>query len=104
MLPPFAANSIMWTGGVGVAGGDDAALAIAEAELMGMTTKLEERAREEGALGELVYLNYAHPGQDALGSYGREKVAFMKAVAGGVDPEGFWQGRVPGGFKVGRVV
>ncbi|OAG00897.1 FAD-binding domain-containing protein [Paraphaeosphaeria sporulosa] len=104
MLPPFRTNSIMWTGGVGVTGGGDAALAIAEAELLSTTQRLEVRAREEGALEQLVYLNYAHPGQDALGSYGAETVKFMKGVAGSVDPGAFWQERVPGGFKLGRVV
>ncbi|KAF2450321.1 FAD-binding domain-containing protein [Karstenula rhodostoma CBS 690.94] len=103
MLPPFARNSVIWVAGAGVTG-DDAALAIVEGELLAVTKALEERAREEGQLEQLVYINYAHPGQDGLGSYGKDTVAFMKGVAKGVDPEGFWQERVPGGFKVGRVV
>lgn len=93
----------MWTGGVGVSGGD-AELAIAEAEFLKVVAELEGMARGEGALVGLRYMNYAHPGQDVLGSYGAGGVEFMRGVAGEVDPEGFWQKRAPGGFKLGRVV
>ncbi|KAL1599868.1 hypothetical protein SLS60_007673 [Paraconiothyrium brasiliense] len=102
MLPPFPSNAIMWTGGVGVSG-SDAQLAIAETELLAMTAELERAAKEEGVLLELQYMNYAHPGQDALGTYGESKVKFMKKVAEEVDPGYFWQERVPGGFKLNRV-
>lgn len=101
MLPPFTSNSIMWTGGVGVLG-DDAALAIAETEFSAMTVALKDAAAAEGVLEDFVYMNYAHPAQDPLGSYGEDNVAFMKRVAAMYDPGEFWQRRVPGGFKVSR--
>ncbi|KAJ4354293.1 uncharacterized protein N0V89_006027 [Didymosphaeria variabile] len=101
MLPPFPSNAVMWTGGVGVSG-SDAQLAIAETEFLAMTAELERAAKDDGVLLELRYMNYAHPGQDPLGSYGESKLEFMKKVAEEVDPGGFWQGRVPGGFKLSR--
>ncbi|KAF9875395.1 FAD binding domain-containing protein [Colletotrichum karsti] len=50
-----------------------------------------------------LYMNYANPEQDVIGSYGVENVKFLKEVAGKYDPTGFFQRRVPGGWKVDRV-
>lgn len=83
--------------------GEDAPLAIAQAGLAAMTAKLKAFVTENGKAAELVYLNYAFADQDPLGSYGPENVKFMKDVAARYDPEGFWQTRVPGGFKLSRV-
>lgn len=103
MLPPFTSNAVMWTGGVGVPGGNDTALAIAETEFLAAMAQLREFAIDKGVLLDFVYMNYAHPGQDALGSYGRESVQYMRKVAAKYDPEEFFQKRVPGGFKIIRV-
>ena len=51
-----------------------------------------------------LYMNYANPEQDVIGSYGSENVEFLRRTALKYDPEGFFQTRVPGGFKVSRVV
>jgi hypothetical protein len=97
-------NSIVWTAIVSITGGenDDAALSVAKAELNAMTIKLERLAAAAPGEG-WVYLNYADSSQDPLGSYGPENVAFLKKVAAEYDPEGWWQRRVPGGFKLSRV-
>jgi hypothetical protein len=95
-------NAILWVGGVSVVG-DDAALAVAQMEMNAMVGRLKEFAAKEAALADWVYLNYADPSQDPLGSYGPHNVAFLKEVAGRYDPKGWWQRRVPGGFKISRV-
>lgn len=50
-----------------------------------------------------LYMNYANPEQDVIGSYGAENVQFLKDTAAKYDPEGFFQHRVPGGWKVSRL-
>lgn len=95
-------SAVMWTGGIGTLG-DEATFATAEMEFSAMLTTLKESAIKEGALTDFIYINYAHPSQDALAGYGAENVAFMKRVAAQYDPEGFMQQRVPGGFKITRV-
>lgn len=50
-----------------------------------------------------IYMNYANPEQDVIGSYGEENVQFLRTTAAKYDPTGFFQYRVPGGWKVSRV-
>ncbi|KAM0328131.1 hypothetical protein ACHAQA_005536 [Verticillium albo-atrum] len=50
-----------------------------------------------------LYMNYASPEQDVISSYGEENVQFLRETAAKYDPAGFFQYRVPGGFKVSRV-
>ncbi|KAL3486992.1 hypothetical protein BJX62DRAFT_246324 [Aspergillus germanicus] len=56
-----------------------------------------------GADHPLVYLNYADPAQDPLGSYPRKQIKHMRKTACKYDPEGLFQTRFPGGFKISRV-
>ncbi|KAL4745378.1 hypothetical protein BDW72DRAFT_198698 [Aspergillus terricola var. indicus] len=49
------------------------------------------------------YLNYCDKEQDPLGSYGEENVRHMREVAGKYDPDGVFQKRAPGGFKLSKV-
>lgn len=65
--------------------------------------KVEEAVKTSGNSLPFVYLNYANPSQDPLGSYGAENVAFLRDVSAKYDPEGIFQRRVPGGFKISRV-
>jgi hypothetical protein len=102
-LDHMTANSIMWTAGVAIKNGDDAALELARAELTAMATELKAIAKKDGTLEDFVYLNYAEGQQDPLGSYGKENVDFLRKVAQRHDPDGWWQRRVPGGFKLSRV-
>lgn len=64
---------------------------------------VEEAVKASGNDLPFVYLNYANPSQDPLGSYGVENVAFIRDVSAKYDPQGFFQQRVPGGFKISRV-
>lgn len=93
---------IMWTGGVFISttGADTA---VAQAELNVMSAKIQAFAESLDAHVDLVYLNYADASQDPLGSYGPENVRHIRDVAAKYDPEGLFQTRVPGGFKVSRV-
>jgi hypothetical protein len=49
-----------------------------------------------------LYMNYAHPEQDVISSYGEDNLEFLKSTAQKYDPEGFFQRRVTGGWKVSR--
>ena len=66
-------------------------------------TNVTSFAQSIGLDDEFVYLPYADASQDPLGSYGAVNVAYMKRVAKTYDPSGFFQNRVPGGFKISRV-
>lgn len=95
-------NAVMWTAFVAV-DGDQASLALAEAEMNVMTARVREAsAKLHGDMG-FVFLNYAGASQDPLGSYGSANVQHMRDVAAAYDPAGVFQKRVPGGFKISRV-
>jgi hypothetical protein len=53
-------------------------------------SELEAYAESIGANTAFRYLNYVHPSRKPLQSYGAKNVAFMKEVAAGYDPEGFF--------------
>jgi hypothetical protein len=94
-------NAILWVFGVSVIG-DDAAFALTQAEVNIMIAELKEFAQKESGLVEFVYMNYADVSQDPLASYGPGNLAFLWGVAERYDPKGWWQRRVPGGFKLSR--
>ncbi|KAH7308610.1 hypothetical protein B0I35DRAFT_442293 [Stachybotrys elegans] len=50
-----------------------------------------------------IYLNYAHPSQKVLQSYGPENVSFIRQVAVKYDPSGIFQRLCPGGFKISSI-
>lgn len=95
-------NAIVWSGGVAVKN-DQKGLAIAQTRLNAMVAELSNFAAELDGGNRLVYMNYADPSQDPLGSYGKESVDFLKRVANEYDPTGAFQRRFPGGFKISRV-
>lgn len=64
---------------------------------------VDEAVRASGNSLPFVYLNYANPSQDPLGSYGVENIAFIRNISAMYDPQGVFQRRVPGGFKISRV-
>ncbi|KAH6693586.1 FAD binding domain-containing protein [Plectosphaerella plurivora] len=94
--------AVMWDGGV-VVTSDAAAFAVAQTGLHAMMAEIKAFAESVGGLVDLVYLNYAAANQDPLGSYGAERVRFLREVAAKYDPEGVFQMRIPGGFKLTRV-
>lgn len=64
--------------------------------------KVTAFAKSLGSDDRFIYLPYADATQDVLGSYGETNVQYMRQVAKTYDPEGFFQRRVPGGFKLDR--
>lgn len=60
-------------------------------------------AKSLGSSQEFVYLPYADARQDPIGSCGVANVEHIRQVANKYDPDGFFQHRVPGGFKISRV-
>jgi len=95
-------NAVMWTAGVSV--NDETAPTIAPAELNVMTAKVRELSVSMNGDIDLVYINYADSSQDPLGSYGAKNIQHMRDVAAKYDPTGVFQQRIPGGFKISKVV
>lgn len=62
--------------------------------------RADELAVKMGAKRDWIYLNYAAPDQDPLGSYGEENVKKLRAASTKYDPTGLFQTNVPGGFKL----
>lgn len=101
--------------------------ALFHGKIVDIVAELEDYADSIGAATQWRYLNYADPSQDPLKSYGPEvsfppthyipccekkstdqditsqNVSFMKRVAAKYDPRGFFQTRVPCGFKISHV-
>lgn len=61
---------------------------------------IDERAKELDEHFDFIYLNYAMDWQDVIRSYGAENVAKLQAVSKKYDPNGVFQRKVPGGFKL----
>ncbi|CAG9950623.1 unnamed protein product [Clonostachys rosea f. rosea IK726] len=101
-LGQLSGNAILLQAGIAIYNGNEAALAFARAELNSMMAKLKDITVAEGVSSDWVYMNYADTTQNPLGGTGDENVSFLKEVAQRYDPQGWWQRRVPGGFKVTR--
>jgi hypothetical protein len=56
--------------------------------------------RRGGYLIDFIYTNYADGSQGVYKSWGANNVAKMQAASKKYDPQGIFQTRVPGGFKV----
>ncbi len=56
-----------------------------------------------GRTEKFTYMNYAHSNQDVLSCYGAANVEYIKQITNKYDCDGFFQRRVPGGFKISRV-
>ncbi|KAI0180995.1 putative oxidoreductase [Hypoxylon sp. FL1284] len=69
----------------------------ASAALVG---SLRDAARSLDAYDPFVYLNYAAPWQDPIGSYGNESVGKLQELRARVDPGAVFTNLVPGGFKI----
>lgn len=54
----------------------------------------------DGGVVPWIYLNYAHPSQDVLQSYGPDNISLICETASKYDPEGVFQHLCPGGFKL----
>jgi hypothetical protein len=78
-------------------------LALAATLLRQFTADIRSYSVSIGADHPLVYLNYADSAQDPLGSYPRRHIKHMRKTARKYDPDGLFQTRFPGGFKISRV-
>ena len=76
---------------------DDARLNSAAEDFLAQATKLAEA---KGLLNDFVYLNYALPTQNPLGSYGSANLRLLRDVSAKYDPRQVFQRLVPGGFKI----
>lgn len=65
--------------------------------------EIKAYAESLGAGVEFRYSNYCDGSQDPFASYGEESIRHMREVSRKYDPDGVFQFRVPGGFKVGNV-
>jgi hypothetical protein len=63
---------------------------------------IEEEARNRGVYHPWLYLNYAFPHQDPIGSYGVESQVQLQKVGKKYDPEGFFQTAGAGLFKLNK--
>lgn len=75
---------------------DEKVIAVAKQALQ----VIEEEARNRDVYHPWVYLNYAFPHQDPIGSYGAESQAQLQKVGKKYDPEGFFQVVGAGSFKL----
>ena len=68
-----------------------------------MNEKIINHAKPLGLSEDWLYLAYADAPQYPLGSCGQANVHHIRQVAQKYDADGFFQKRVPGGFKIDRV-
>lgn len=84
--------SITWAN----AAEDDAVMAAAKS----LIEQIENAAKDRGVYHAYKYLNYANAGQAVFDGYGQASKAYLQAMSRRYDPHGFFQTRVPGGFKL----
>lgn len=77
--------------------------AIARPLLRSYGEQMQEFAASKGGLVSWKFLNYADSYQDPLASYGSANVEKIRAAARKFDPEGVFQTKAPGGFKISKV-
>jgi hypothetical protein len=85
----------------GAAWSDPSSTEFAQAMGPKIVKAMDDTAVKAGGLHRFKYLNYADPNQDVLRSYGDENLAFLRATSRKYDPQGVFQKKVPGGFKLG---
>lgn len=93
-------NSIMLLFDIAVKTADQEA--IARPLLASYGEKMQAFAASKSGLVDWQFLNYADSHQDPLASYGAENVEKIRAAARKVDPNGIFQTKAPGGFKISR--
>ncbi|KAM0559946.1 hypothetical protein ACHAPJ_003898 [Fusarium lateritium] len=101
-LERIQSSAVMWTG-LAQVNGTEADYAFAQSAMNIASAKIKEFSKKAGGEVDLVYMNYAHTSQNPLGSYGADRVKHIREVAEKYDPEGVFQNRFPGGFKISRV-
>ncbi|KAF2502722.1 putative cytokinin dehydrogenase 1 [Lophium mytilinum] len=99
-LDSVQGNSLLWLGQVTV--DTDEQQIVAEPKILAWANAIEKFAVERGGDIQWRYLNYSDASGRPLASYGAANVKFMNEVAAKYDPEGVFQRKVPGGFKLSR--
>ncbi|KAH9906181.1 hypothetical protein F4778DRAFT_769352 [Xylariomycetidae sp. FL2044] len=66
--------------------------------------EIDDFAKSVDGHVDFLYLNYCDKSQDPLSTFGAENIRKMKDAAAKYDPSGFFQTKVPGGFKISKVV
>lgn len=100
-LDKVETNSIMLLFNIAVKTADEEAAA--RPLLKSYAQKMQQVAKEKDGLVDWQFLNYADKWQDPLASYGAENVEKIRKAARKVDPNGVFQTKAPGGFKISRV-
>ncbi|KAK4501903.1 hypothetical protein PRZ48_007712 [Zasmidium cellare] len=91
-------NAIVLLGSLAVNGIDQEALG--RQKMLAWRRALEKYSEDVGAAVGYRYMNYADASQDVLASYGEENLKMMLKVSQKYDPEGVFQTRAPGGYKL----
>lgn len=76
--------------------------AIARPLLRSYGEQMQAFAASKGGLISWQFMNYADAYQDPLASYGADNVEKIRAAARKFDPQGIFQTKAPGGFKITR--
>ncbi|KAI1488667.1 FAD-binding domain-containing protein [Biscogniauxia mediterranea] len=91
-------NAVILLGSLGVNGLGQEALG--RKKMLAWKDELEQYTKGVGTYIPYRYMNYADGSQDVISSYGEQSVLKMQAVSRKYDPDGIFQTRVPGGFKI----
>ena len=93
-------NVIMFMSGVHVS--EPELKDLAQALASDWMAQFKAYAKSVQALKSWMYLPYADESQDPFSGIGKENYAKIRAAAIKYDPDGIFQRRAPGGFKVSR--
>jgi hypothetical protein len=93
-------NAIMLLFNIAVRTADQEA--VARPLLRSYGEQMQRFAASKNGLVDWQFMNYADAYQDPLASYGSENVERIRAAARKFDPQGIFQTRAPGGFKISR--
>ena len=91
-------NAIVLLGSLAVNGVDQEAMG--REKMLAWKDTLEKYSVETGAFVDYRYINYADASQDVLASYGEKNVQKMLKASKKYDPEGIFQNRMSGVFKL----
>ncbi|RSL75914.1 hypothetical protein CEP51_010443 [Fusarium floridanum] len=98
------ADSILFEARGTLAAGDASYEGLVRAKIAQAIEELRAYSASKDGHSDYLYMNYANPEQDVIGSYGQKNAMFLKKTAQKYDPTGFFQYRIPGGWKVNRVI
>ena len=97
-LDRLESNSMILLASLAVNGVDQEAMG--RQKMYAWLRALEQYTESTGTAVDYKYMNYADATQDVLKSYGEKNVKKMRQVSKKYDPNGVFQTRAPGGFKL----